>query len=234
MVSLTQAESLYLQAIELDPEFSRAYGALAVTLGRQVQFDFGAAEQDARFARAVERAETAISIDPESAHAQWALGFVNLMRRDFEGAETAVEKAVALAPNYADGWVLLAAIHSNQGIGEQALRFIQKAKRLNPLFTWNYSFNEGRARYFMGDFIQAVGLFEDALSRNNNALYARVYLIASYVRADEIEEARWQANELLVSNPDVSLERIDALAPLAEGDHKRQLLDDLRAAGLPD
>ena len=154
------------------------------------------------------------------------------MRREFEQAAKAVEKAVALAPNYADGWGLLALVNNMLGRGDQALRFVHRGMELNPGYTWDYLFNEGLAYYNLGEYDRAVVPLRDALERNENAFMARLYLAASYVRLDRIEDAEWEVTQAEVSNPELSLAHLKLIHDLTEGDHRRRFFDDMRAAGL--
>ena len=231
---LEQAVVLYKEAIELDPGFARAYGALGITLGRQFQRSFTDARQEEYFSQMRELVEKGVAIEPTSAHAQFALGFVSLMEHRFDVAIEAVEKTVVLSPNYAEGWLLLAAINGNLGRGDQALRFTHKAQALNPHYTWNYSFNEGRAHYFMNNYEEAIKFFNESLTQNENALFPRIYLTASYVQLGETEEVEWQVAELEIMNSGISLSALKEQAPLADGPHKDRLFNDLKIAGIPE
>ncbi len=231
--SLMQAEALYRQALELDPRFARAHGALGVTLARQYQIDFESSDAEHRIDQALKEVETAVSIDPASPQAEWSLGFVRLVRREFEQAAEAVERAVVLSPSYADGWALLSAINSNLGRGDQALRNIRKARSLNPRYTWNYPYNEGRAHYLIGDYEQAVEQLLDALSRNQNAMFPRLYLAAAYIRLGRIDDAEWEVMQLETTNPGISLSTLEQQMPLSQGPHRDHFLEDLAVAGLP-
>lgn len=230
--SLVRAEALYRQAIELDPEFARAYGALGITLSRQFQFDFAANDRDELLNEAYEVAQKAVSIEPTSPQVQWALGFVHLWRGEFEQAAKVVEKSVTLSANFADGWALLSQINNVLGQGNEALRFIRKGMALNPRYTWEYAYSEGRAYYNIGEYEKAVDTLQKALKRNENSLYPRLYLAASYFRTGNVEDAAWEVTRLEVTNPEISLARLEQSMPLPEGEHRSRLFEDLRQAGL--
>ncbi len=226
------AESLYRRAIELDREFARAYGALGITLCRQVQIDSTITNREARLDEALDAVETAVSMEPTSPQVQWALGFVHMIREEYRQAAQAVEKSVSLSPNYADGWGLLAFINNQLGRGDQSLRFIRKGMKLNPGYTWDYPYNEGYAYYNMGEYEKAVEPLLLALERNENAWNPRLYLAASYVRLGQLEDAEWEIAQVEVINPNLSLSRLDDLMPMAEGDHRNRFFEDLKTAGL--
>ncbi len=232
--SLEQAEALFRRAIDLDPGFARAYGALGITLSDQAKIDLTALDAESRLDRALEAAGKAVSIEPTSPQTHWALGYVHMWRQEFEQAADAVERAVALSPNYADGWGLLALISNQLGRGEQALRFIRRARALNPRYTWEYPYNEGRAHYVVGNYESAAGELRSALERNQSALYPRLYLAATYVRLGRIDDAQWEVTQLEVVNPGISLSRLDQHMASAGGEPRSRFFEDLRAAGLPE
>ncbi len=231
--SLSQAEALYRKAIALDPEFARAYGALGITLGRRFQIDFTRAAPGILLDEAMDMIEKAVAIEPTSPQVQWALGYVHMWRQEFEQAAEAIDKAVTLSPNYADGWGLLSLINNQLGRGEQALRFIRKAKALNPRYTWEYPYNEGRAYYNLHEYEKAIKPLLAALERNENSLYPRLYLTASYARLDRSEDAHWEVARLEVMFPGLSLARLRSTFPIAAGEHGDRFFEDLRTAGLP-
>ena len=156
-----------------------------------------------------------------------------MWRQEFELAAEAVETAVSLSPNYADGWGLLALINNQLGRGDQALRFIRKAKALNPR-TWEYPYNEGRAYYNLGEYEKAIEPLLAALERNENTMYPRLYLTASHARLGQIEDAEWEVTRLEVMFPGISLSRLQSTFPISVGEHGGRFFEDLRKAGLPE
>jgi tetratricopeptide (TPR) repeat protein len=62
-------------------------------------------------------------------------------RREWDEALAAVQQALTLAPNYADGYRLLALINNRLGRADEAIELIHKAMKLNPYYTWDYPYN---------------------------------------------------------------------------------------------
>ena len=54
-------------------------------------------------------------------------------------------RSIAVSPNYADGYGLLALINNNLGRPVRAIVQIEKGVLLNHYYSWDYSFNLGRA-----------------------------------------------------------------------------------------
>jgi len=227
-----RAAEAYRRAIEIDPTYGRAYSALAYTWAHAFRRGWTDAPMEA-LDRALELAKNGVALDDSIPQTHWALGYVYLFRKEYEKAEEAAEQAITIAPNYADGYGLLALISNNLGKPERALEFVAKGMRLNPYYTWDYPYNAGRAYYTLGDYPNAIQQLEDAQERNPNATPIKVFLAASYVGAGRQEDAEWLAQELQMLSGAETLSHIEKTAPMANPAHKRLLLDHLREAGLP-
>lgn len=226
------AMDAYRRAIQLDPDYARAYGAMAVALSfayrdRWTDLSLGEARQ-----RALELANKALELDQSSPQVYWSLGFVHLFRKEFNQAEAAAQQSVSLSPNYADAYGLLAFISNWRGKGNAAARYIKKATTLNPYHTFDYPWNLGFAYYTLGQYSDAVEQLNLALERNENVFYPRLFLIASYVKLGRIEDATWEVEQVIVTRPDTTIAKIGNVIPYEHQHHKEAFLEDLRKAGL--
>lgn len=228
-----EAAQIYRKAIELDPNFARAYGALAITLTRQVFGGYSDSPTETK-ERSLEMARKAVAINPDSPQAQWALGYVYMYRGQFDKAIDSLERSVALAPSYADGYAMLALINNNLGHAEEAIRLIEKGMKLNPYYSWDYLYNLGRAYYALRDYQKATEYLQQALERNESPRVLRLFLIASLVQLDRLEDAEWEVIQLEVTNPEVTLSHLNAVLVIADTELLNRLMDDLRSAGLPE
>lgn len=228
-----QAQTAYRKAIESDPGYGRAYGALAYTLAYSYRRGWTSSPQQT-IDRALELAEEAVNLSNSIPQTYWALGYVHFMRREAEQAASAVAKAIAIAPNYADGYALLALIKNALGESETAIELIRKGKELNPYYTWDYPYNLGRAYYYLGDIEKAIIALEEARSRNENALPVRLYLAASYVRAGRQDDAEWEVQEIQIISPTDTVSQQRNTSPDKNRETLNIFLEDLRKAGLPE
>ena len=228
---LSRAAELYRQAINLDPEFARAYGALAVTLTRQSFLGYSDAPVESKV-RALELARKAVSIDPTSPQSLWALGYVYMQRKQFDEAIETLERALSIAPNYADGYGLLALINNNIGQSEEAIRLLEKGMELNPYYTWDYLYNLGRAYYALGDYKSAAEYLEKAIERNEAVPQLRLFLASSYVQLGRQDDAEWQITELGILSSDSTLSHWRKALSVIDEDVRSRLFEDLRKAGL--
>lgn len=77
--------------------------------------------------------DTKIAGDPTNAGSHWFRGAVLASMADFPRALEALEKAVALLPDYADAWVTLGEIHAKMGDRKSAKRAFRTAIEIEPL-----------------------------------------------------------------------------------------------------
>lgn len=228
------ARDAYQHAIELDPTYARAYGALAVLRTHTYRRGWSELSADEAYTRALELAQKAVALDRSSPQAYWALAYVYLFRKQYEEAAAATKQAITLAPNFADGYGLLAFINNWQGKAEDAVRYIRKAMALNPHYTFDYPWNLGLASYTLGRYTEAVESLQEALTRNENALLPRLYLAASYVRLGQQDDAEWEIEQAMLQNPSASVSQLADTLPYEHRDQMIAVLEDLRQAGLPE
>jgi adenylate cyclase len=203
-----RARELFEKAIDLDPEFARAYANLAATHRQDWTFawtqDRETSEELAyRLAQqAVELARRELDPKPSLPYALQQLGFVLLYRRQYQEASDAAEEAVRYSPNYADGYALGAHVLIYRGRPAEALRKTAEAIRLNPKYPFYYDYHRGQA-YFVWGFLteetdanvsrqyyqQAETYLREALSKNKNYRSARTYLAAVLSALGRQEEA---------------------------------------------
>lgn len=228
-----QAQVEYRRAIELDPGYGRPYGALAFSM--TVDYRRGWTDTPIEtLDRALALAEQATLLDINTPQTYWVLGYVYMMRKEFDAAERAAKKSIAIAPNYADGYGLLALINNHHGNAEKALKLIKKGMRLNPYYTWDYPYNLGRAYYSLGRYEEAISVLEQAQERNENVMPPKLFLTASYMKAGRIDDAQWLVEQILALTPSTTVTHLDKTIPIDNQKLKKVFLEDLRTAGLPE
>jgi adenylate cyclase len=228
-----QAREAYKQAIAIDPGYGRAYGALAYTLALDYRHGWTDTPLE-NLERALSLAEKGVELNSSIPQTYWSLGYVYLRRNEYAKAQQAAMEAIRIAPNYADGYGLLALINNGLGQADKALEYANRGMQLNPYYTWDYLLNVGFAQYLLGNYAQAIEALEKAQQRNENALPIKLFLAASYVHANRIDDAKWVVEQIQVLNPATTLSHSANTMTLAKPKLKQQLLDDLRIAGLPE
>jgi len=228
-----QAQSSYRQAIRIDPDYGRVYGALAYNLAFNYRMGWTDTPMET-LDRALVLAKRAVTLDGSIPQTYWTLGYVYLMQKEYANAEKAVVQAVSIAPNYADGYGLLALISNNLGEAERAIDHVTKGMQLNPFYTWDYPYNLGRAYYTLGRYDDAIEALERALERNENAVPIRLFLAANYVQVGRQDDAEWEVEQITVLTPSATITHTKNTIPIQKPDLKESFLADLRKAGMPE
>jgi adenylate cyclase len=225
-----EARRLYEKAIELDPDYARAYASLAWTY--LVEHSEGWAEPEAQpLERALEIARRGVSVNPASHSNRLALGQVCLSKGLHEEALEALETAVALNPNDADGYVFLAQALNRVGRSDEAVGLIERAQRLNPASPSWYAWNLGIACYLLRRYDDAV-----VALRRGRPFGAMAYrwLAAAYAQLGRDAEAKEAAAEYLRRTPDFSLTRHLEMLHFGSAADRDHYAEGLRKAGLPE
>lgn len=143
-------------------------------------------------------------------------------------------RALALDPNYADGYAILAQTASYSGHLDEALSAIRKARMLSPITPFSYLWVEAHTLYLMGRYAEARPLLEEVASRNPEFVLGLLTLAATYGQLGMQEEAAWQREEILTLNPEFSIASEVRDAPYLLPQHRQHYIDGLRKAALLD
>lgn len=227
------AREMFRKAIAIDPGFSRALGALALTYVDDYRRKWDG-DPKKSVERAVEIASKAVAIDQDAALAHWVLGYVYLYgkKQPFKAIASA-KRALQLDPNFADAYALVASASSFIGRSEDAIRINKHAMRLNPNSSVVYQANLGRDYYFTSRLEKAVEHLTRAGQLNFNYLNGHIYLAAVYARMGKINEAKWEAEQVLALDPEFSLDYWARTQPYVSRARLEKMVTDLRSAGLP-
>lgn len=106
-----QARAFYQRALDLDPQFARAYAGLAMTYAMGYRYQ-GSTESSVALGKALELAETARQIDPGISEVYWALGFIHTQSRRYDQAIQSLKKAIELNQSYADAYAFMGGIYT--------------------------------------------------------------------------------------------------------------------------
>jgi tetratricopeptide (TPR) repeat protein len=127
-----EQEASIRKALDADPQFADAYGALAAALGSQ-----------GRFQLAEEAARRGVELRPDGARLHLVLCFALMFQGNFAQAEKELHKAVRLDPDDAEAYMRLGECAKEQGKLDDAIAFWNEAKRLDP--------TDGVVRAHLGD-----------------------------------------------------------------------------------
>lgn len=226
-----EARNFFEKAVDLDANFARAYAMLGWTHA----FDFmnGWSDAPEMSLQLGERLSSkAILLEKDLPVAYFVRGLVYRERGDYQKALEDAEQAVRLDPSYANGYVLHATLLYYAGRPQEGLQKIQRAIRLNPHHPFNYPFHLGQAYFVLKRYPEAIAAFQQGLQSNPSSERLQVWLAASLARDHQLEEARWQMEQIKLVNPDISLVRQQQAFPFKDKEDLENFLDGLRQAGL--
>lgn len=223
----------YRRAIAIDPEFARAYAGLALVYGRDAVDGWDLGAEDG-LAKAEELIAQARILDPMVPQVYFVQGQIELFRGNYAAAIRSAEEAIAMKPNYADAYALLAWILHFAGRADDGMVSMERAVRLNPRVPAIYRLVRGALHYEGGDIDRALTDFEAAVDISPSFQLSRVWLAAAYAAADRPWDAEWETREILALDPGFSVSHVRRAFPIKDPIYRERFLEDLRRAGLPD
>lgn len=128
---MAEAEAMFRRAIELDPGFARAHGALSyVHLQSSVLGDPAARARLLR--EALEQARIAVALDNQDSMNLCVLGRAHCFLHEYDEAIELLEQSIVLNPSFAQGYFALGFTLTCCGRAEEALAHFERAAELSP------------------------------------------------------------------------------------------------------
>lgn len=228
---MVQARRLCEEAIELDPNYAKAYGFLGSTHWMETLLGSSKFPQESlKLAfKFLEKAKALLDSIPFP-----QLGYLYVITGQYDKGIEECERSLAHAPNSSRAHIWMAMVLNRMGNHEEAVPYAERALRLDPLAPAWYLRTLGQTYSWVGRYEEAIAKFKKSLQQEPNDIFTHESLTIAYTWAGRLEEARAQAAEVLRINPKTSVEqRTKRLAYKNEADRKRYL-DGLRKAGLPE
>jgi len=122
------ARRMFTKAIELDPNYARAYAGIA----NCDAWLYMVYQADVSLERILETSAKALALDDNLAEAHTARGVVLSAARKFEEANAEFERALTLDPNSFEAHFLYARPAFQQGKIARAVELLQRAAEINP------------------------------------------------------------------------------------------------------
>jgi len=228
------ARDLLERAIDLDPEYGAAHAWLAYWSIMAVGLGW-ADEPREVISLAGSTAERAVQLDPLDARALAIAGHVKgYLMHDVRGALSLHARAIELNPNLPIAWTVSSWSRIYNGEHATAISHATMSMALSPrdphLFFVEHALMT--AHFFSHHLEEADMLSELVLERNTNhasALNVRLAILGHLARHDEARECLALLRRI---DPEVTIERIVARAPLRPED-RAFYIDGLRRASVP-
>ena len=226
-----KARALFKEAIRLDPNYAAAHAMLAWTYAFAAMNGW-ADDRKAALQQAVSIATSAIKIRPTLPLAYFVRGLAYREQHEYVKALVEAQAAIKYDPSYANAHVLLATLLYYAGRPEEGLENILKAMQINPHHPYNYHFHLGQAYFVLHRYQEAINAFNEGLASNPASERMRVWLAAALAQSGDIDSARWEAEQIVSSNPGFSIGRMAQAFPFKNQSDIDHFLDGLRLAGL--
>ena len=225
------ARQLFEEAIALDPKYVWPY----VHLGWTHFWDarFGWSESPAKsLQRAFQLAQKAVAMEESIDLGHSLLASIYLVMREHDKAIAEGERAVALNPNGAPGYIVLAGIVGCAGRWEESASYAKQSMRLDPFHDPVHYWILGRAYFMMGQYDEAILILKKAVQISPAFLPAHIFLAACYSSQGHDGEAAAEAKEVLRINPKFSVESYAKTLPYKNKADVEREVAVLRKAGL--
>ena len=188
----SKAISLFKRAIDLDPNYGRAYAALALT------YWMGTGQGEEWRKRAGINLEThrlwarhylQMAMKRPTSVAHQVASLFALYRRQHESAIAEAEKALTLEPNDITSQLSMGRTLIYVGRPQEAINFIKKAMLLDPHNIALPLYYLGLVHFCLGKLDEAASFCERALNHNPELMDPSIVLAATYAHFDRDQEA---------------------------------------------
>jgi len=228
---LVMSQKLLEEAITLDPNYANAYVGLGYTYWIDVLIGTSQSPEQS-ISKAMAMAKKALALDDSNPRAHGLLCYIYTIMRQHEKAIEEGERAIALAPNYADAYAYLSLPFLFVGKPQEVILLVEKAMRLNPIPPSFYYIHLGSAYSLIGRYEDSLNAFKKVVDQSPNNMIGHIGMAASYSLLGRDEEARAEAKEVLRINPRFSLERYASGLPYKNQADKDLHINALGKAGL--
>jgi DNA-binding SARP family transcriptional activator len=203
-----EAQQFFARAIALDPTFSRSYAGLSFT-HFQNAFLLQTHEREREIALAFETAGQGLEADPSDPAAHSAMGRALWLRREHEGAISALEQSVRLSPSYALAHYALAMVHCQIGDPARAIDAADIAAHLSPLDPMLFAIDGARtfALLRLGRVQEAAEFAIRGGQQPNAHVHAHAIAALTLATAGRIEEAHAERKRIISLRPDYNFEQ---------------------------
>lgn len=228
MEGSARARYCFESALELDPDYAAAYARLALNyIFRWIQ-DWSKSKEDS-IDRGLEFALKAVAIDSQLAMAHAALCWAYLWQGEHDKAIAEGRLAIDLDPDDVLALERLAMSMIFSGDAELSLPLIEKARRLNPNFT--YDFVHGVAMFMMSNYGEAIEDTQRSFSLSPHFVPAGLYLAASHALTGNQSEAEAAVAKIRQFSPSYQL-RDGFLTQFKNSEDRERFISGLRQVGL--
>ncbi len=226
------AQQLMEQAIQIDPNFARAYAALALIHADAYRFDW-TDNPEATRQQALKLGKRAIELDDHSPQAYWILGYVYLfLFANHDQAIAMAQKATKLAPNDMDAATVLAVTYAFGDDPAKAVLITQDIMKHNPRYSALVPSVLGLANFRLEHYAESLAAYDKSLLINPSRIQGLVYRAVVLYRMGNADDAAFQVDDLYNMHPDFDVKVWAARQPFKDKSIVKAMVADLIQAGV--
>ena len=226
-----QSITFFIRALELNSDYSRAYAGL----GWAYVYDYQncwSDDSNISLALAKSNANQAIKTNPNEPLGRIVASLVATFEKDFTGAKSEADIALSLNPNSSEALACLGNICTFSGRPSEAIPLIERAMRLDPVYSQQYLHLLGVASLLAGKYENAAVLLRQRILLVPRTDFTRAVLVSALGHLGEVDEARRVWRELKEINPQYSFAEHFARQPFKNEEHVQRIAEGLAKAGL--
>ncbi|MEE9249986.1 MAG: adenylate/guanylate cyclase domain-containing protein [Alphaproteobacteria bacterium] len=231
-----EALRYFRKAIELDPNYSRAYADAAWCYRREVQLG-GLTLPDEEKAEAIELMQKALELDKNDPVVLWQAGAFKVhFRQDLDDAAALIDRSLAINPNSSRAWTASAQCRGYMGDTATSIRHAERAMAISPRHPsqWVVHWCIARAHLQEKRYEEAARFAKTALQIHERTAPVYHILAAAFAHLGRMDEARAAEASARELDPELTISRLQAIYPVARMKNLDAFLDGLRKAGLPE
>jgi tetratricopeptide (TPR) repeat protein len=159
----------------------------------------------------LETAGKGLEADPSDPAAYWAMGRALWLRREHEGAVSALEQSVRLSPSYALAHYSLAMVHCQIGDPQRAIDAADTAAHLSPLDPMLFAIHGARtfALLRLGKVEEAAEFAMRGGEQPNAHVHAHAIAALTLAAAGRMEEANGEWRRIRILWPDYNFRQFE-------------------------
>ena len=226
------AQNYFRQAIDVDPSFAGGYSRLAIAL-LDAATAFGSPSLSEAHGLAEPLARKAVSLDDSDAEAHACLGWVALMRGDYQASLSETKRALELTPNLALALEIRGAALNFSGRPKEGVGILKTCIRLDPrrprMGTRLNLLALGL--YFSGEYAGAADIARQAIQSHPGFAPPYRWVAASLGQTGPAEKARNALEKAIAMDPTLFDIYVRDRVPWMRPEDHAHMLEGLRKAG---
>ena len=200
-----QSRLFFMEASILDELSAVIYALIGLTHFFDLLYNWSDSPAES-FTEAEKNANKALALNASLDLPHMLLGFVHLIKKEYDKAVIEAKQAVSLNPNGAYALSVLGYITCLTGNPKKGITLTKKAIRFNPIPPSRDYHILGLAYRLAGQYEKAIEILNHSLKIDPEALTPYITLASCYIELNQFENARKAANKILEIDPHFSLE----------------------------